>query len=298
MRIQLFAYNGRAQELKLSAHTGELNLEFMRDITDRGRILLAVALLVSSTLVTAAESNGKPDYAREQRLAEQTVDAILDGDAQMLTTGGREFLSIYTEAETEIVSGTVILMHGRGMHPDWEYVINPLRVGLISFGWNTLSIQMPVLEKAAKYYDYVPLFEEAQERIERAIVVAKQRGAKRVVLLAHSCSVHMSMHFVRNSGASAFDAYVGIGMGATDYRQPMHQPLPLAQLQMPVLDVFGATDFPAVLRLAPQRKQAAQHRLSQQLVIDGADHYFKESADELLAAVAAWLDTIVEGDKP
>ena len=92
---------------------------------------------------------------REKRLSNEIVDNIMDGDAEFLKSGDHEFLGIYTEAENP--KGGVIIMHGRGFHPDWSDVANPLRVGLAERGWNTLSIQMPVLDKDARYYDYVEI---------------------------------------------------------------------------------------------------------------------------------------------
>ena len=87
----------------------------------------------------------EPDYAREARLADEIVDVILDGDPVWLASGEREFLSIYTEADEP---GTaVVILHGRGFHPDWSDTINPLRLGLVERGYSTLSLQMPVLEK-------------------------------------------------------------------------------------------------------------------------------------------------------
>ncbi|MCP4432836.1 MAG: DUF3530 family protein [Gammaproteobacteria bacterium] len=155
------------------------------------------------------------DWQREKRMAEEIVDAIFDGDPIMLRTDEREFLGIYTEADESDLA--VIVMHGRGFHPDWIDTVQPLRVGLIDFGWNSLSIQMPVLNKEARYYDYVPIFDEAIPRIQAAIDYLEDRGNQRIVLIAHSCSVHMSMHYLNQHGDDEIDAFVGIGMGATDY---------------------------------------------------------------------------------
>ena len=124
------------------------------------------------------------DLEREQRLKDQIIDAIFDGEPEMLSADGHEFLTIYTEADD--ARGAVIIMHGRGFHPDWADAINPLRVGLVDHGWNTLSIQMPVLEKTAKYYDYVPIFDEAIPRIDAAIDFLRQQGNDKVILIAHS----------------------------------------------------------------------------------------------------------------
>ncbi|MFV9616921.1 MAG: DUF3530 family protein, partial [Gammaproteobacteria bacterium] len=170
------------------------------------------------------------DLNREKRMADEIVDAILDGEAVYLNANEHEFLSIYTEADNP--KGTAIILHGRGFHPDWQDAINPLRVGLVETGWNTLSVQMPVLEKQAKYYDYLPLFAQAVPRIEAAIAYAREQmkddqGANKVVLIGHSCGAHMAMAWADTESFESVDAYVGIGMGATDYKQSMKHPFPL-----------------------------------------------------------------------
>jgi hypothetical protein len=46
--------------------------------------------------------------------------------------------------------------------------------------------------------------------------------------------------WVRKFRDGAIDAYIGIGMRATDYGQPMLEPFPLDGMKVPVLDVYGA----------------------------------------------------------
>ena len=110
-------------------------------------VLPPIILMLSSTLAPAQ------DLAREQRMADEIVDSILDGEPVRLNTAGTKFLAIYTESQTEVPKGTVVLMHGRGFHSDWPEMVGPLRVGLAEAGWHTLSIQMPVLGKGSTYYD-------------------------------------------------------------------------------------------------------------------------------------------------
>ena len=235
----------------------------------------------------------EPDYAREARLADEIVDVILDGDPVWLASGEREFLSIYTEADEP---GTaVVILHGRGFHPDWADTINPLRVGLVDRGYSTLSLQMPVLEKDAKYYDYVPVFHHAHPRIDAGIEYLRDSGHNKIVLLAHSCGVHMAMDWIRTRNDRSIDAFIGLGMGATDYKQPMHQPFPLDWMHVPILDLYGAEEYPAVIRLAPGRKtmmDKAGHASSRQVVLPDADHYFTDQGDALVEAVADWLDQL------
>jgi len=235
----------------------------------------------------------EPDFEREVRLADEIIDVILDGEPEWLEADGREFLSIYTEAEDSAVA--VLILHGRGFHPDWADTVNPLRVGLVERGYSTLSLQMPVLAKDAKYYDYVPIFPYAHARIEAGIRFLRDKGHWRVVLLAHSCGVHMAMDWIRTKNDRNIDAFIGLGMGATDYRQPMHQAFPLDWMHIPVLDLYGAEDYPAVIRLAPGRKammdKTGQEK-SRQMVLPGADHYFTDQGDPLVSAVADWLDQL------
>jgi len=235
------------------------------------------------------------DLEREQRMAEEIVDAILDGEPITLQAGEVEFLGIYTEAMEEPVKGNVVILHGRGYHPDWPQVANPLRVGLAEQGWNTLSLQMPVLEKGSRYFDYVPIFEEAVPRIESGLAYLSEQNDLPTVMIAHSCGAHMAMEWVHKKGDEAIDAYVGIGMGATDYGQPMLEPFPLADMSVPVLDIYGAEEFPAVLKMAPERLgqiQEAGNPLSTQIVAPDSDHYFTDQGGPLVDLVSGWLDTL------
>ena len=251
------------------------------------------ATLFLSLFLVSIPAAFASDLQREKRMADEIVDAILDGDAVFLEASDHEFLSIYTEADEP--KGTAIILHGRGFHPDWQDAINPLRVGLAESGWNTLSVQMPVLEKQAKYYDYLPLFSEAIPRIEAAIAYAREQQKGKVVLIAHSCGAHMAMAWADTESFESIDAYVGIGMGATDYQQPMKQPFPLDRIKVPVLDVYAENDYPAVLRMAPERLrliELAANKKSRQVVIKGAAHYYVDKGDALTRVIEQWLQTL------
>lgn len=234
------------------------------------------------------------DLAREKRLADQIIDAIFDGEPFYLTADGHEFLSIYMEAADAPAQRAALLIHGRGYHPDWEQVIQPLRTGLTDHGWNTLSIQMPVLDKEAKYYDYIPVFPEALPRIDAAIDYLKAKGNTEIVMIAHSCGVHMSMAWIKENGTDRIDGYVGIGMGATDYKQPMPEPFPFEKIDVPVFDLYGALDYGAVMRVAPDRWAAIQkqgHATSKQLMLPDADHYMDKQNGVLVETVSEWLES-------
>ena len=106
-------------------------------------IAAAVALLLSMVAVAS-------DVEKERRWADQIVDALIDGEAVWLRAGEHDFLGIYTEAEDADSKHSAIILHGVGVHPDWQQVVYPLRARLPALGWRTLSLQMPVLPNDAK----------------------------------------------------------------------------------------------------------------------------------------------------
>ena len=252
--------------------------------------MFALALILLTSVQVAAS-----DLAKETRLKNQIVDYIFDGEALMLKADHHSFLSIYMEAETEPVHGAVILMHGRGLHPNWAQVIYPLRTGLTQFGWHTLSIQMPVLDNQSTFYDYLDIMPESFPRISAAVEFLQAQGIKRIVLLAHSCSVHMAIAWLDKHRDVPVSAFIGIGMGSTDKGQPMLEPFPLETFSFPILDIRGEYDYPAVHGKAAdrwRRMQQAGNPGSLQREVKDADHYFNNRGEPLLREVSEWLDRL------
>jgi len=240
-------------------------------------------------------TDDKPDYDRETRMIGEIEEAVMDGDVEYLPLeNDKEVFSIYMEPDTDAPKGGVIILHSRGYHANWASVIKPLRVGMADKGWHSLSVQMPVLDKDATYYDYVPIFPYAHERIEAAIEFYKQRGVDNIILISHGCGAHMSMSYFDKYGDDEINAYVGIGMGATDYKQKVIKRFPLDIMLKPVLDVYGEKDFTGVVRLSESRKalmDISGNKQNAQKVIKGADHYYKENGtDQVLTdTIDTWL---------
>ncbi len=178
------------------------------------------------------------------------------------------------------------------MHPDWSQVTGPLRIELPERGWSTLAIQLPVLDKEASYYDNEDIFPEAVPRTEAAIDFLQAQGSERIALIAHSCGAHMSMARVELQGTADIDADIGIGMGATDYKQPMRNLFPYNRVAVTLLNVVGSEDYPAVLRQAELLESIMDDLPagSAQRHTEGAGHYFYEQSDELVEAISGWLE--------
>jgi predicted alpha/beta-hydrolase family hydrolase len=233
------------------------------------------------------------DFEREQRLGEEMILNLFEGEVVTLNDGERDFLSAYIEVPDP--RGIIVLLHGRGFHPDWPDVVGPVRALLAEAGWSTLSLQMPVLEPKAKYYDYVKIFPEADKRIDAGIRYARDRVDGPLVLFAHSCGAHMAMHWFEESKNRSIDALVVAGLGATDYGQDLVEPFPLEQIHVPMLDVLGSREYERVLAMAPGRAQALAgegHPYSSQVFVKDADHYFKGKNADLARVVIEWLDQL------
>jgi len=247
-------------------------------------VLLVAALLVSTPLHAT-------DAEREQRWIDQTVDQIFDGEPVYLVTGSHRFLGIFTESGTSSSRGMIVL-HGTGFHPDWEQVVQPVRVTMAERGWNTLSIQLPLLEKSASYDDYVSLYPEVPPRMKAATEFLHERGINSVVVVAHSQGATMASYYLANSQHD-IEALVAIGMGAQHRQKHVNSAESLKAISIPVLDIYGSRDFPTVLETAEQRRQGALHNNNySQVVIDEAYHFFDSSDHEreLLNALSTWLD--------
>ena len=132
--------------------------------------LSAVVLSTAALTVAADRAYGAADYAREARLAQEIVPAIVVGDAVYLATARQpRVLALYTDAVAPaIAKAAVIVVHGVGVHPDWA-LINGLRSGLAEAGMSTLSVQMPVLSADASREQYSTLFPESIERLAAAV---------------------------------------------------------------------------------------------------------------------------------
>ncbi|MFK7893661.1 MAG: DUF3530 family protein [Granulosicoccus sp.] len=231
------------------------------------------------------------DKDREQRWIDQTIDTIFDGEPVFLEAADHRFLGVYTESVSASTRGMIVL-HGTGFHPDWAQVVQPVRVKMTEQGWNTLSIQLPLLEKSAAYEDYVPLYPEVPPRIRAATDYLLERGMDTLVIVAHSQGATMASYYVANTEHS-IRALVAIGMSAQHAQASVNSAESLQRITIPVLDIYGSRDFPTVLETAEQRAAASVHNGGySQVVIADAYHFFDNTDHErqLLDVTAQWLE--------
>ena len=259
----------------------------LESITMISRLILVILILLSFS-----QSLQASDIAKEKRWADQVTDALFDGDAVWLNDGSNDFLGIYTEAASD-KKRAVIIAHGTGIHPDWQQVVQPLRVGLIEYNWHTLSIQMPVLGNEAEHADYAPLYDEVAPRINAAIKFLHKKGITQVVLLGHSQGASMSAYYLSTTKQS-LNGFIAIGMSAFAKDPRMNSIEALEEINIPLLDLYANEDMETVIKTTQDRAAAAKkagNKNFSQVQIPG-NHFYDDEENNLVKTVAKWLKNL------
>jgi hypothetical protein len=221
------------------------------------QVMLLLLMLVQSAW--AANS----DYAREKKWADEIVPGIVVGDPVYLEARGHKFLGLYTEA------------------PDAKAgLIGVLRSRLADLGYTTLSIQMPILAVEADSKAYQPLFPEAAERIKAAAKFLQDKGNKKVAIVSHSLGSAMTKSYFQKNADSPFAAWVSIGISSDRYDG----------VKLPIFDLYGGDDLPAVVKGASGRKKMLTNPKSMQTMAPKMDHFFTGYDDDLVNYVSGYLD--------
>lgn len=236
-------------------------------------------LIVALTLSLMADRLlADPDYAREQRWANEVISGLVVGEAIYLQQPNKHrFLGLYAPVRGSATA--VIVAHGMGLHPDWG-MIGTIRQRLYDNGYTTLSIQMPVLAADADFKEYVALFPDGDQRLRSAVDYLKQQDHQCIVLVSHSNGSRMSRGYMATNPPD-INAWVAISLTQGDT---------FAYINAPVLDLYGENDLPHVLNSTSQRKRSLLNPASRQQSITQADHFFNGHEEPMFAAVKMFLD--------
>jgi pimeloyl-ACP methyl ester carboxylesterase len=242
-----------------------------------------VAALFLACTISGNAAAQSPDYAREQRIADEIAFAVVVGDPVRLEgEDNRSFLGLFTRAPS--AKAGIVLVHGAGVNPDWG-LIGELRTSLADAGYSTMSIQMPVLAADAKADDYTALFPAAAQRIKAAVQSLRIKGYRKIALVSHSLGSRMSNAYLLKN-PDGVNTWVAIGMSA-ELRGA-------DRFDFPVFDLYGERDLPQVLESAAQRGRAIrQLRGSRQIAVPEADHYFNGHYQELDTQLRGFLDQVL-----
>ena len=230
----------------------------------------------------------KPDVVRERMIYDQSLSEVFDGEHSYINYKHGKFSSI--EIYNDDKNSAILFLHGRGLSPNDFNLAHPVRTQL-SNDFNTYSIQLPVLEKGSTYNDYVDILYDSDQRIISAVDYISSKN-DRLVIIAHSCGVHMLMSFIENYFLpSQVIAIVMIGSGAVDKGQKLVTEYPYDKINMPILDIYGEYDFDLVRKEASKREKLIKivSDKSTQYEIKSSSHYHEDNADKVIQIVKKWL---------
>ena len=231
-----------------------------------------------------------PNYEREKNIREQILNFVFDAELIDLNSNIEKNFVILENRVTKS-SKSILLLHGRGLSPNESNIIAPLRLAMSESNVNVFSLQLPVLSKGKTYNDYIGIFKYSDQRIESALRYI-EKETNEIIIIAHSCGVHMIMSWVENYTNLNVKAFILIGAGATDKGQTIKNPFPYKNIDVPILNIYGEYDYGAVKlnsKLFSKYLSESLHPKSLQVEIANSNHHHEDNAKNLVDTVKKWL---------
>ncbi len=252
------------------------------------KLFFSLTIILFNSIV--ADAGSYPDYTREKNIHNQITSYIFDSDIVELSSKlEQKFNLLATDSSSDT---SILLLHGRGLHPSEPNIIDPLRVDLINVGYNVFSLQLPVLEKGKSYNDYFKIFKFSDTRIESAL---NYIDSKKNIIIAHSCGAHMLLSFIDNIGIGNISGIILLGAGAVDKDQVMKTDINLSSYKISVLNIYAQHDHNSVKQFADVlnvQYSSTQDKYLNTLEVNDADHNYKDQTFILIESVKKWLKAL------
>ncbi len=234
------------------------------------------------------------DQLLEMQYAEEIESYVGLGKNLWLTTPQGRFLSLYTETEHVENKGTVILLHARNSHPSQGWFIESARYFLAEHNWASLAIQLPVLGITADEGDYFDLFDEARQRIQKAVEFLQSGKARNIILIGQDMGAMMACYYLAQAELKVqkdIAALVAVSLPVVETEHPKGQILDnIHSIDKPFLDIYLDTDLPDVVNSARERRIVAKSNSDYRQTQLRAGTYRSQPDDELLVKrVYSWL---------
>lgn len=239
------------------------------------------------------------------------------------TSEKTDILALFSESKIADLQGGAIILSDLYQTPDWPIIVHNLRTKLPEFGWETLSVQLPVpvTDPGKEQMDHT--YELTKQRIEAAIAFFQKKNISNIVLIGIRQSANFALKFARQLPEESNDIQSLITISAYDSKWLTSSEL-IKNIPLTMLDIFAEHDLDIVLESAAKRLVAANFagklkakprflKLSskvqnlainktgnlryRQKVINGADYQFDEEEQQLIKAIRGWLAVYVAGQE-
>jgi len=267
------------------------------------------ALLASPTVFAT-------NYYLEREISLALQQSIDEKQIVWLETDNpRKTLALNKIAQGVTRMGTAIVLADLNHHPDWPTVTRPIRDQLPYYGWETLSVHMPIKEANLSLIKLEQLYKIAEKRITAAIEYLISNDKTNIIIIGHRHSANIGVRYITQNQETAKHIKAIVGISSFDSSW-INTSAYIKELPIGMLDIIAQNDTIDVKKAAPQRLVAArfagqqisnlpQSTLSpkvrqlainktgnpqfRQSIINGANRHFTKKHDALIKTIRGWL---------
>lgn len=264
------------------------------------------------------------NYFVEEKISEsfkQTQES--ESIVWLKTAEKRDILALHSPSITSELQGGVVILSDLYQTPDSPVIVHGLRTRLPIFGWETLSVQMPVPPSNPSIPQLDSSYDLTRQRIESAINYFKNKNISNIVLIGISHSANFSLKYAASFTAENTKIQAVICIKAFDSSWLTSSDL-IKNIAIPILDILPEHDsdvihksaekrlysagFAGRLRAKPQtlalskKVQALATNKTgnlryRQKIINGANYQFHKQEDTLDKVIRGWMSIYASGTK-
>ncbi|MFK8068031.1 MAG: DUF3530 family protein [Gammaproteobacteria bacterium] len=235
--------------------------------------LIGLLFLFSAQLPAAEKEEEKPAEATEETLepevekptleseiSTQIEKALTTGEAIWLGEEGANFLGLYKSNSFKETLGGILFLHDMGSNSDWPNLIKPLRLAFPKKGWDTLSIQLPMVNVDAEKTAYLSHFDEAVSRTNAGIEFLKQKGLTSIVILGHGMGSIVAIFDLNKNPQELVKGLIAMSLSGSDtIKPPLKETPPSEKLTAP-----AATKEPSKEKKEEKKEEAPEPAMTEE----------------------------------
>lgn len=275
-------------------------------------------------LISYGHSFADNNYYLEKKISDALIEEIdKESIVWLKTEEKQEVFALFSSANISNLQGGIIILSDLFQTPDWPIVTHDLRVTLPNYGWETLSIQLPIPISTPSNTDLDDTYKLTTLRIESAINFFQTKNINNIVLIGISQSANFALKFTAALPNDNTDIQALVFLRAFDSSWLTSSDL-VKQITIPMLDIYPehdsgtfqksakkrliASNFagklkskPRFLDLSKKVQKLAINKTGnlryRQKVIIGANYHFDKLKPRLIKAIRGWLSVYASGQE-